>query len=436
MKLTKYIALLSLLTAACLPPAAEAVPLTFEEVMQQAGNRPAVLAGWDNAAAASHAASAEARANFLPGIGGQAEIRERNESLYTVTPFGDFPYGRDRIRSAGVQLVQPILNPARLFGTTPALRREASSQQRAALRAEQKFAAAAGEAFIDVLVIDARLGAVRAYVESLAGRLREIEAMRDAGRVLASDALKVQLALDAARQEELALDKRRDVAAYALGAAAGMDEKVEPAGDLTISPAGPAAAYASSGNPDIAVLIDAALNSRPDLQALAEQQRALGDRKRGVLAEALPRVEAQLSWYWTDADITAPRDWGEGALVLTWNPFASGSRFPRAEVYEARARALKRRTIEARRGIELEIRAAAAGLETARAALEVGARGVAQAEEALRVERERYEAARATANDLLDAEAALKDKTAERDAAALEIQRSILRLNTALGIVN
>ncbi len=71
------------------------------------------------------------------------------------------------------------------------------------------MAAEAGEIFLDVLVIDARLLATEAYIQSLTTRLEEIEAMCDAGRVLAADTLKVRLALDAARQGRLSLREAR-----------------------------------------------------------------------------------------------------------------------------------------------------------------------------------------------------------------------------------
>ncbi len=98
-------------------------------------------------------------------------------------------------------------------------------------------------------------------------------------------------------------------------------------------------------------------------------------------------------------------------------------------------KALEHNLEELRRSLRLEIYAVLGALETARGALAVGELAVEQSTEALRVERERYQAGRATANDLLVAEALLRDKWTERDVARLEVQRSWLRLRKAQGVL-
>jgi outer membrane protein TolC len=88
---------------------------------------------------------------------------------------------------------------------------------------------------------------------------------------------------------------------------------------------------------------------------------------------------------------------------------------------------------EATRGVQLEVASVLADLATSTGALRVGEAGIAQAGETLRVERERFDAGRVTANDLLDAEAALQRETTRRDLAVLDIARARLRLALALG---
>ncbi|MCB9378308.1 MAG: TolC family protein, partial [Holophagales bacterium] len=70
---------------------------------------------------------------------------------------------------------------------------------------------------------------------------------------------------------------------------------------------------------------------------------------------------------------------------------------------------------------------------TAREAVDVSARGVEQASETLRVERERNAAGRVTTNDLIQAEAELRDQKTRLEVAKLEVVRAWLRLWLAVG---
>ena len=115
------------------------------------------------------------------------------------------------------------------------------------------------------------------------------------------------------------------------------------------------------------------------------------------------------------------------------NPFAAGTRAPRAAAIKAERNAQLAELTEARRGVEVEVKRAVATLVTAREAVDVSTRGVEQASETARVERERNTAGRATTNDLLDAEAELRDQRTRLEVAKLEVVRAWLRLWLAVG---
>ncbi len=119
--------------------------------------------------------------------------------------------------------------------------------------------------------------------------------------------------------------------------------------------------------------------------------------------------------------------------MVTWRPFAAGTRATTAGALAAERDALELDLEEARRAVAVEVRDAVAGLVTAREAVEVGLRGVEQATETLRVERERHEAGRSTTNDLLDAEAAVRDQATRLELARLDVTRAWVRLWLATG---
>ena len=166
---------------------------------------------------------------------------------------------------------------------------------------------------------------------------------------------------------------------------------------------------------------------------------ATGFIGRYIAAHLAEQGHGLRCWYRSTSDrgglepLAESIQWVEGGLTLTWNPIAAGTRGVRGAALEAQGEAMSARLVEARRAAEVEVRAALARLATARGALGVGERGVEQATETLRVERERHRVGRVTTNDLLEAEAALYERTLLQEIARLEVARSWVQLWLAMG---
>ena len=439
--------------------------VSLAEAVRRADQRPRVAARRSRARAADEAARAETRAATWPVLGAGGEVRERDQAQELVTPIGNFSFGDRRTDSASVRLTQPLFTPSSHLYGLPAARAESHAAELAARRATPEAAAEAAEAWLDVAATDAVTAATRSYLDSLDARLDQIEVRVAEGRVLEADALKVRLARDDARRDLATLAARRRVATLALGHAIGLDGPAEPveagwgsgsgtprrsgassgvgvalARDLDGDPEGAAesdptdsAASASSASSAAAETIDRALDRRPDLAAAAERVRAVELRRRELRAEALPRLDAEALWTWSDGTPFQEDHWLEAAVRVTWNPFAAGTRTPRAAALAAERSAREAELTEARRGVAREVESALADLAAAREALAVGRTGVRQAEETLRIERERYRAGRVTVNDLLEAEATLREQTTRRELAALDVVRAHVRLRLAEG---
>jgi multidrug efflux pump subunit AcrB/outer membrane protein TolC len=398
--------------------------ITLAEALLRGAGRPRVEAAEGRARAALLGARAERRAGLWPTLSLGGGISERDRTLLLATPIGSFPFQPARAEELAVRVTQPLFEPARQLYEAPAARAEAESAGLAAERSRQAAAAEAAEAFLAVLAVDAALSSTEALIDSLRASLAETEARVAAGRVLESEALKVRLALDSAGQNRLALTERRAVATRGLGRAVGLDGPVEPAWD---------GAADTSDPPTLEAAVAEATERRSDLAALREQIRALDLRRRAVRAERWPSLEATATWTYSTGTPFEQDEWVEGGVGLRWAPFRSGTVAPRAAAAAEQIAALEADYLEAARGVELEIAAALAELATARGAVQVGERGVAQATETVRVERERYQAGRITANDLLEAEAALRRESTRRELAKLDVVRAGIRLELALG---
>jgi len=407
-----------------LPVRAQAGSLDLREAMKNGMARDASLAVTRRADAADARAKAERRLSYLPVIGARVDVSDRDRELELVTPIGSFPFGASRSESVVLELRQPLLNPSRLFYGNKATKSEARSARLTAGRTRQELAVVAADRYLEVLAIDARSEANLAYLESLAVSLEETEARVESGRALETDALKIRQALERAELESLALSEARLVALEALAQAIGSEVILEPA---------PAPDWINRSAPPVSDAIDHATSNRADLASLEASEEALSKRRAAVRAEAIPNLNARAAWTWTSGSPYDQDRWVEGAVVLNWVPFASGTRGPRAAAMAAERDAVEHQLVEARRGVAIEVRSALADLTTAVDGVDVGARGIEQATETLRVERERYAAGRITTNNLLEAESALRSQRTLHELAQIEVVRAWVGLWLAMG---
>ena len=107
------------------------------------------------------------------------------------------------------------------------------------------------------------------------------------------------------------------------------------------------------------------------------------------------------------------------AARVKWSPFESGTRTPRAAAMSANIRAMKKELDEAKRQVAIEVKSAIAAIKNAREAYHVAENGVEQAAETLRMERVRRLEGRSTTNDLLDAEAQLRERRTVRGSSSV-----------------
>jgi multidrug efflux pump subunit AcrB/outer membrane protein TolC len=401
-----------------------AADVTLAEALRRGAERPAADAAGRRADAVDEAGRAQRRGAYLPTVGTSYQVADRDRDLELETPIGSFPFGSSRADTAAVEVIQPLFDPARLLYVNPATRMESDASRLSARRTTDALAAAAGEAYLDVLSIEAGIAANRAFVTSLEARLTETVSRVEAGRALQADALKIRLTLETAELEVLALEERLEVARSELGRTLGEPGPVHAA---------PAPDWVGRPAPDVSAVLERAIAARPDLQALDLTAEAVDRRRAAVKAELIPRLDARVGWTWTDGSPYTEDSWVEGALVVSWRPFDAGTRGPRAAALSAERDALRADLSEARRAVEIEIRDGLSRLVTAREAVNVSLRGVEQATETVRVERERNAAGRTTTNELLEAEAQLRDQHTRLEIAKLEVVRAWLRLWLAVG---
>ncbi|HSM13009.1 MAG TPA: efflux RND transporter permease subunit, partial [Thermoanaerobaculia bacterium] len=128
-------------------------PVDLAAALRGGAARPASAAAAERARAVERLGLAERRRSYLPTLGGSFQEADRDRDLELRTPIGNFDFGASRAASAGVELRQPLFDPARLLHGNEATRLEASAAALAATRTRDALAVEAGEAYLDVLAL-------------------------------------------------------------------------------------------------------------------------------------------------------------------------------------------------------------------------------------------------------------------------------------------
>lgn len=193
------------------------------------------------------------------------------------------------------------------------------------------------------------------------------------------------------------------------------------------------------GTASVEPLVAAALNARPERQAL--EQRAASADLRAAAVEAAKRPQIAVGGGYDYARPNPrifPRraDWQtswDASINLTWTLWDGGRRAAEYGEARANARALKTRVADFDRQVSFEVRARILELASSREAVTVADDEIRAAVEAERAIGERYKAGVATSTDILDAQVARLQAELDRTRAIANARLAEARLERALG---
>jgi outer membrane protein TolC len=226
-----------------------------------------------------------------------------------------------------------------------------------------------------------------------------------------ADVLSVRVHLAAMKEREIRARYALDVAGAALNDALG--QPLETQHDLSTALTAAKLSGAALGD-----LEKSSIQGRPDARQAELSVRAAESRSSEARSSLLPRISVR-GVFEADRQTFATRggaNWFLGAS-LEWNLFnglADRSRRDETAQLVTAARAQQKRTESA---VRLEVRRAYADWKGAEERIGVAAAAVAEAEESLRITRNRYDAGLTTVTDLLRNETAwLETKTRHLEA--------------------
>jgi len=183
----------------------------------------------------------------------------------------------------------------------------------------------------------------------------------------------------------------------------------------------------------VEALIERALASRSELQAMAAQADALASQAEAQLAALRPRIELTGGYNYFENEILDREDFSMVGVGVTWNLFDGGQARNRAAALRHAGRAAQLRLNDLRSMIELEVRQAWLDVKAARARIDASREAVAQAEENLRTARELYSVDLGTNTQVLEAISLRTAAVTNRDNAVLDEALAQLQLARAVG---
>jgi outer membrane protein TolC len=143
---------------------------------------------------------------------------------------------------------------------------------------------------------------------------------------------------------------------------------------------------------------------RPEIAALAAQSRALREQAAGVKAKTGPQVALEGGYIYQQNQAIDPNGVAAVALGVQWTPMDSGRISHQASALMEKAEATTRIRKDTESMIALDVRQKWLDLQTAMGRVRVAQQATAQADDNLRVARDRYQNQVGTNTEVLDAE--------------------------------
>jgi outer membrane protein TolC len=181
-----------------------------------------------------------------------------------------------------------------------------------------------------------------------------------------------------------------------------------------------------------------ALANRPDLKRIASEEAAQRQSVSIAKSSFGPRVDAFAGWEMDNPTLLAGgggNNWSSGVEVQL-DIFQGGAKraeLSRQQALEEKAVAMKQVGSDA---VRLEVRRAYYETETTRQEIDVARAAIAQAEESLRINQDRYDGGLSTITDLLGAEDATRRSQTDYWEAVYHFQTSYANLELASGSLN
>ena len=298
-------------------------------------------------------------------------------------------------------------------------------------RTDQEIVFRVVRTYYQVLLAAKQLEVAEQAVKTAQAIMDRSQTRFDSGLAVQSDLLTAKVAMAARLQETIRTRNNLEMARAELNTAMGIPLD---------TPTQPSEALAERALP-VPVLQEVekqALVKRPDLKRAQSEEAA--QRQSVAMAKSAfgPRVNAFAGWEMDNPAFVAGgggNNW-LGGIEVQFDIFQGGAK--RAEL--SRQRALEEKVAALKQvatdGVRLDVRRAYYNLDSARQELDVARAAIAQAQESLRINQDRYDSGLTTITDLLGAEETTRRSQTDYWEAVYRFHTSYADLELASGSLN
>jgi outer membrane protein len=298
-------------------------------------------------------------------------------------------------------------------------------------RTDQEIVFRVVDAYCGVLLAMKQLDVAEQSAKTAQAIMDRSQARFESGLVVESDFLSAKVRMAARQQELIRTRDNVDLARAQLNTAmgVGMDTLFQPSEAL---------AERTLPIPALPEMEKQALANRPDLKRIAAEEAAQRQSVSIAKSSFGPRVNAFAGWEMDNPTFVAGgggNNW-LGGIEVQFDIFQGGAK--RAEL--SRQRALEERVVAMKQaasdGVRLEVRRAYYDVDASRQQVEVARAVIAQAQESLRINQDRYDSGLSTITDLLGAEEAARRSQTDYWEAVYRFHTSYANLELASGTLN
>lgn len=290
--------------------------------------------------------------------------------------------------------------------------------------ARQKVKLKIAEAYIAILLRKQQTEVALSHEQSLAAHTADVKNLHDVGMVPINDLLAAQVALANARQMLLQAQNRLDIAR------SGYNRQLNRPLDYAVDIAPIPFSYPTV---DLANLSRMAGENRPELMALTQQVEALQFQAKSAKAKSGPQVMLKSGYDYRENSHQVNEGVWQAMVMASWDIFDGNVAKNKGRALQSKSRALAEQQQELLTLIQLQVRQAWLNMEESRKRVKVTKETLEQAEENLKVTRNRYKEGVGTNTEVLDAETLRTINYVNYDKAVNDAVLAVIRLHYATG---
>jgi outer membrane protein len=335
-------------------------------------------------------------------------------------------FGGDDFWMGAATLTLPLFTSGRISSSIAAAEARGRGAGAQARGAQEDVKLAVAEAYVGVLRARKALAVAESNVTTLESMEGDVSAMFERELVPKNDLLAVQVALANARQGRLKAANAVELAVASYNRRLGepLSRHVDLEEQLPVPQGLPG---------ELGELVQEAVERRAELNSLDEQATAYGQLAKAERARALPQFSVTGAYNYLENTFLDDQDFASVGIGVQWSVFDGGQTRKRAAALDRTRRATEQQRADVASMIELQVRQTWLDVGETRERVIVATDAVEQAEENLRIARERYGAGLGTQTQLLEAETLRVQALRNRDDAGLDAGLAKLRLARAVG---